>query len=57
MNDAHPYVADTDIPADHRGNIPCHCGLPRSNEIHNTTAVDAAQQQHRQRTGDREDNN
>jgi hypothetical protein len=29
----HPYVAD-DLPADHRGDVPCRCGRPARNEVH-----------------------
>jgi hypothetical protein len=35
----HPYVAD-DLPADHRGDVPCRCGRPARNEVHELPETD-----------------
>lgn len=52
----HRYVPSPDLAGDINDRRPCaHCPLPEKNAIHNTTDVDAAQDAHRRRTGDRED--
>lgn len=30
----HVYTA-ADVPPDHRGEVPCRCGAPRKNDLHN----------------------
>lgn len=55
MADAHRYVENRDIPADHNGNRPCICGRAQPNRVHADEAVakvDAAQAEHLRRIGE-----
>jgi hypothetical protein len=39
----HPYVADPDVPADHKGRRPCAtCGLLPDNDLHQLPPTDPA---------------
>jgi hypothetical protein len=38
----HPYTADPDTPADHRGEVPCVCGARRGSDLHDLPPVDPA---------------
>lgn len=54
MADAHLYVENRDIPADHNGLRPCICGRAKPNRVHDREAVakvDAAQSEQLRRIG------
>jgi len=52
----HLYRPDPDAPADHSGRQPCRCGLPERNSVHHPpTELADAQAAHRERAGDREE--
>lgn len=38
----HVYTADPDVPADHRGDVPCVCGAARRSDLHDLPPVDPA---------------
>ncbi|WP_330438797.1 hypothetical protein OHB44_27900 [Micromonospora sp. NBC_00821] len=55
MADAHPYVENKAIPADHNGKRPCICGRARPNRLHASAAVakvDDAHAEHLRRIGE-----
>lgn len=52
----HPYTADPDVPADHRGQPYCRCGLRRDSAVHDLPPVDpAVREAEAARLGEREE--
>jgi hypothetical protein len=45
----HLYAEDPAVPADHRGDGRCTCGLPRVNKVHSLPSAPPEQRQHRAR--------
>ncbi|WP_157548147.1 hypothetical protein [Micromonospora sp. ATCC 39149] len=48
----HLYQPDGDLPADHTGDRPCTCRLPRRHARHQLPDAPPAQTEHRRRIGD-----
>lgn len=46
---SHLYTEDPDMPADHRGEGRCTCGLPKANAAHNLPPAPDAQRSQRAR--------